>query len=219
MDVSESDKRARHLALQSQSSTKHHRSRYHHFSADGACLLIIDMQRFFIDPLSHASFPQAEHIVGNVQSLLESFRSLGLPIIFTRHGYLNDESPGIMGRWWGDVLRIDDPFSSIDDRLRPLEGERVVRKTRYSAFVGTGLENTLEELGVTRLVITGVLTHLCCESTARDAFMRDHEVFLVVDGTASDEDELHLGSLRGLADGFAMLVTTEDLIAWLVTGK
>lgn len=213
------ERKSRDYLRQVQPYVRRHRSINHPFSVNGACLLIIDMQRFFIDPLSHASFPGAEGIVGNVQSLLMAFRSHGLPVIFTRHGLLSDEPPGIMGSWWGDVLRIEDPFSSIDDRLRPLAEERIVRKTRYSAFAGTDLEEILKELGVTRLVITGVITHLCCESTARDAFMRDYEVFFIVDSTAADDEELHIGSLRALVDGFAILATTKEVMGWLDEGK
>ncbi|MDD1769673.1 MAG: cysteine hydrolase [Methanomassiliicoccales archaeon] len=184
-----------------------------------ACLIVIDMQRFFIDPISHASFRGAEGIVRNVRSILEAFRAHGLPVVFTKHALLSDEAPGIMGDWWGDVLRAEDPLSGIDDRLRPLAEERVVRKTRYSAFVRTNLEQILEELGATRLVMTGVSTHLCCESTARDAFMRDREVFFVVDATAANDDNLHVGSLRALAAGFATLATTEEMIGWLKEGR
>ena len=59
------------------------------------------------------------------------------------------------------------------------------------------------------------MTHLCCESTARDAFMHDHEVLFVVDATATDDEELHLGSLRALADGFAVLATTREVMGWM----
>lgn len=195
------------------------RSSDHNFSAKGTCLVVVDMQRFFIDPLSHASFPAAEGIVGNVRSLIEAFRERDLPVVFTRHALLSDESPGIMGEWWGDVLRDDDPLSRIDYRLRPLEGEAVLRKTRYSAYAGTDLESVLKGLRVTRLVITGVQTHLCCESTAREAFIRDYEVFVVVDATAANDEVLHIGSLRSLASGFAILATTEEMMGWLREGN
>jgi len=65
------------------------------------------------------------------------------------------------------------------------------------------------------VVITGVMTHLCCESTARDAFMRDLEVFFVIDATATDQEDLHMGSLRALADGFAIMVTTKEVLGWM----
>ena len=185
------------------------------FSTRGTALLVIDMQRFFTDPRSHASFPAAEGIIEDIQHLAAGFRSRGLPVLFTRHALLNDEPTGMMGSWWGDVLREGDPFSVIDDRLEPWPGERIIRKTRYSAFVGTNLDELLKELDVNRLIITGVMTHLCCESTTRDAFMRDHEVIFVIDATATDDEELHIGSLRALADGFAIMATTREVMSWM----
>ncbi len=192
-----------------------HRTVDHPFSMDGAALIVIDMQRYFTDPSSHASFPEADAIVWNVQLILAAFRERGLPVIFTRHALARGEDPGRMSDWWGENITIENPLSAIDERLRPLANEEVVRKTRYSAFVGTGLERILERLEITRVVIVGVMTHLCCESTARDAFMRDHEVFFIVDATATKDEELHLGSLRALADGFALLATTREVIGWM----
>ena len=186
---------------------------------EGTALLVIDMQRFFTDPSSHASFPTADTIVGNVQRVLTAFRSRGLPVIFTRHALASGEDAGAMGRWWRDVLTVDDPLSNIDERVRPSGTELVLRKTRYSAFVGTDLDDRLRASGISRLFIAGVMTHLCCESTARDAFMRDHDVFLIVDATASKNEELHLGSLRALADGFAVLADTEEVMEWIGPGR
>lgn len=185
------------------------------FIDERAALLVIDMQGYFLDPSSHASFPEAEEIMENVVRLVDSFRSSDRPIIFTRHAVRSDEDPGIMGRWWGDIPAEEDPLSQIDVRLDPDEDGAVVRKTHYSAFSGTELEAILRDLKVDKVVITGVMTHLCCESTARDAFMCDLEVFFVMDATATDQEDLHLGSLRALADGFAIIVTTEEVLDWM----
>jgi isochorismate hydrolase len=199
----------------SKGSTHRHREIDHSFSTKGAALLVIDMQRFFTDPSSHASFPEADTIIGNIRLILSTFRDHGLPVIFTRHAVVRGEDAGMMSRWWGEVLTVDNPLSAIDERVRPLTTETVVRKTRYSAFMGTDLERILDDSKITRLVIVGVMTHLCCESTARDAFMRDHEVYFIVDATASKSEELHLGSLRALADGFAILATAEEVQNWM----
>ncbi|MCJ7488592.1 MAG: cysteine hydrolase [Thermoplasmata archaeon] len=189
-----------------------YRSERHPFTPDLSALLVIDMQRFFMDESSHAFVTDSPFVAENIRKLVESYRSRGLPVIFTRHALLDDEPPGIMGTWWSDNLRISDPQSEIVDGLLPLPDEKVVRKTRYSAFLGTDLEHLLRSKGIERLVITGVMTHLCCESTARDAFMRDFEVFFVIDGTASSDDDLHESSLRCLTDGFVIPVTTEEVL-------
>jgi isochorismate hydrolase len=91
----------------------------------------------------------------------------------------------------------------------------VIRKTQYSAFFETDLDQILKKLKVSNILITGVLTHLCCETTAREAFMRNYDVFFVTDATASDKQQLHAASLRTLSDGFATLVTTNEVISWI----
>ncbi len=188
------------------------RGKRHPLTTEGSALLVIDMQRYFLDDGSHAFLADSRPVLENVSALVGRYRELGLPIVFTRHAVKEDEDAGIMGTWWGDTLREGDPMSDIVDELRPVAGEEVLRKTRYSAFIGTDLERKLRSTDVERLIITGVMTHLCCESTARDAFMRDFEVFFVVDGTCSGDDDLHISSLRCLTDGFAIPVTTEEVL-------
>lgn len=176
-----------------------------------SALLVIDMQRYFLSPSSHAYLPAAPAIVENVRRLAVSYRKLHLPIVFTRHALLPDEDAGLMGRWWGDVLREGDPRSRIIDALKPGPGDTVLRKSKYSAFLGTPLDDSLRESGVEQLLITGVLTHLCCETTAREAFSLGYEVYFPVDATATQREELHVASLRTLSSGFAVPVAVEDV--------
>ncbi len=192
-----------------------HRDARERFSPEESALLVIDMQRYFHDSTSHAHIPSSKAIVRNVQALVDAYRAISRPVIFTRYALLRDEDPGTMGRWWGDVLRDGDKMSEISPPFAPLATEAVLRKSRYSAFVGTDLETRLREAGTSNILITGVLTHLCCESTARDAFMRDFDVFMAVDGTASETEDLHVSSLKTLTDGFALPVTCSEVIRWI----
>ncbi len=192
-----------------------HRNETHRLSREHSALLVIDMQRYFLDESSHAYLPASRGIVGNVSSIIDAFRGRSLPVIYTRHAHLKDEQPGAMDRWWKDKIVEGTEMSEIVPELEPKGGEPVLRKSRYSAFVGTDLERMLRERGITGIAITGVMTHLCCETTARDAFMRDLDVFFVVDGTASDTEDLHISSLKTLTDGFAIPVSTEEVVGWL----
>ncbi len=194
-----------------------HRTERHRLVPEKSALLVIDMQGLFLDPDSHSFIPDAERIMVNVLDLLDAYRFRRLPTVFTRHALARSEDAGAMGRWWADVTRDGDKAGELDPRLGPRKGEKVLRKTRYSAFVGTGLDRHLKDGGVSSLVITGVMTHLCCESTARDAFMRDYDVFLVVDGTASKTRDLHLSSIKTLTDGFAIPVKTSEVVRCLRT--
>lgn len=189
------------------------------FQSGESALLIIDMQRFFLESSSHAYVPLAEPIIENVQRLLDAYRGASSPVVFTRHALCQGESAGAMGRWWGDVVYDDQERSRIIPQLASQAGEVVLRKTRYNAFTGTDLEKLLRKWGTTSVVITGVMTHLCCETTARDAFVRDFDVYFVTDATAAKSEDLHMASLKTLADGFATLAKTDEVIQWVSAKK
>jgi len=87
-----------------------------------------------------------------------------------------------------------------------------VFKHRYSAFYNTDLETILRCLKVEDVVITGIMTNMCCESTARGAYYRDYRVFFPADGTGSVIEEMHVASLLNLAFGFASVTTCESLL-------
>jgi isochorismate hydrolase len=183
------------------------------FIPSSSALLVIDMQQYFLKEESHAFIPSSKAIVPNIRKLINTFRSNNLPVIFTRHSLKEDEQPGIMGKWWGDFIKEESVLSDIVTSMSPLSSEVVIRKTRYSVFHGTELESLLKQKNVRSVVITGVMTHLCCETAAREAFTRDYEVFFVVDGTATQNEELHLSSLRTLSHGFSIPITTEEILS------
>ncbi len=192
-----------------------HRKRNIIFTSKSSALLVIDMQEYFCNPDSHAYFKQASRIVPNIKKLITAYRRGLLPVFFTRYALLRTEQQGSMGRWWNGVLYDDEAMASLIGSLHPLPNEPVLRKTQYSAFFETNLDSLLKNQQVTSLVITGVLTHLCCETTARDAFMRGYDVFFVTDATASDLKKFHTASLTTLSDGFATLTTTKELCTWI----
>ena len=194
------------------SSRQESRRKRFEFNVNSAALLVLDMQNYFMDPESHAHVPSGHAVLPNIRSLIGFFRSAGRPVIFTRHGLESGEDPGIMGRWWRDNVREDSSESAIIESLDVKDSDAVIRKTRYSAFVGTDLERMLKSKGVESLVIAGLTTHLCCDSTARDAFMKDFAVFFVVDATATWTEDLHVSSLKALSDGFVIPVATNDIL-------
>jgi ureidoacrylate peracid hydrolase len=182
------------------------------------CLLVIDMQNEFLEEDGTIFFHYAAEIVPNVKRLQTACRKASIPVIFTGHVH---EDPAVDGGmtavWWPEIkagrcLIKGSPGAEIYARLRPEEGEKVNWKHRYSAFYNTDLEVVLRGLGVTDLLITGVLTNVCCESTARDAFFRDFRVFFLADATASSEPEYHLGTLKNMAYAFAYVTTVDEVI-------
>lgn len=188
------------------------RRRFFPLNLTDSALIVIDMQDYFLDERSHAYIPTSNLIVPNVQSLIGKFRGKGMPVVFSRHAHKDGEDLGMMGKWWSDPMMESDPFIEISEKMPVDDADIVVHKNRYSVFHKTNLANILREKGIEKVVITGVATHLCCESTARAAFMLDFEVYFVIDGTASWDEDMHLASIKTCSDGFSVPVTTKEVL-------
>lgn len=183
-----------------------------------SALLVIDMQKFFLDPNSPTFACGGLAILPTLKLLIQAFRKSNRPVIYTRHVHHPDGiDAGIMGWWWEGMCIEGSPESEIHDYITPFSSEKVIDKHRYSAFYNTDLEIILRGLRVEDLVVTGVLTNLCCESTARDAYYRDYRVFFPADSTGSINEEMHLASLLNLAFGFAYVTTTSEILQDLHT--
>jgi isochorismate hydrolase len=181
------------------------------FDISRAALLILDMQRYFLDPDSHAFIPSAPAIVPAIERLASAFKDAGRPVLATQHVNFPEEA-GMMGQWWEDLIEPGSVAARLDPRISALVNA-VILKGRYDAFHGSILSELLGKLGIGQLVITGVMTHLCVETTARAAFVRDFAVFLPADATATYNREFHRATLLNLSHGIATITTTEtDLI-------
>jgi len=175
-----------------------------------SALLILDMQRYFLEESSHAFIPAARAIIPGIVRLIDSCSQKGLPIIFTRH--LNtDADAGMMSAWWRELIREDNTLNKIAPELDTSNGV-VLEKSQYDAFHETSLEEMLRERRVSQVIVCGVMTHLCCETTARAAFVRGLEVFFAIDGTATYSEAFHRATLLNLAHGFAVPVLIEEIV-------
>jgi nicotinamidase-related amidase len=186
------------------------------FNKDKAALLVIDMQKFFLNPASPTFTCGGIAILPGLKQLIAAFRQAGRPVIFTKHvhhpGLLD---AGILGWWWEGMCVEGSPDSEIHDDLTPLPGEKIISKHRYSAFYNTDLETVLRCLKIEELAVSGIMTNMCCESTARDAYYRDYKVFFLADGTGSINEEMHTASLLNLAFGFANVITVDNILSEL----
>ncbi len=179
----------------------------------GLALLVLDMQDFFISPESHAFIPSVPKLVPIVLELAEEFEMHNLPVIYTRH--LNTaENAEMMGRWWKDTITAENPLSKIHSAF-DTSWAGVIDKTQYDAFYDTGLDELLNQQGVSTVVITGVMTNLCCETTARAAFVRGYRVLMPVDGTATMNMELHRATTANLAHGFTKPVSVSSILRYV----
>ena len=123
-----------------------------------------------------------------------------------------------MSRHWRWLVREGTAQAELIPELAPRRGEPVFRKAQYSAFHATRLAGWLRRRRVRTLVVAGVMTHLCVETTAREAFVRELDVVVPLDACASSDRTLHLGALRGLANGFAAIPPSAALLRLLEPG-
>ncbi|NHK32054.1 MAG: isochorismatase family protein [Asgard group archaeon] len=182
------------------------------FNPVKAALLIVDMQLYFTDKNSHAFIPSSEVIFKPILDLKEKFHQLELPVIITRYG-LSDkiEEESIMIDWWNGSLKQSDPLVEIHPLIKD-DWAITVEKSTYDCFYQTNLDELLQEQQIEQIVIVGLVTHLCVETTARNAFTRNYQVFLPVDCIASYNEEIHLSSLKAAAHGFGIPATSQELL-------
>lgn len=171
-------------------------------------LLVIDLQNYFRKI--------AQPVLGNILKVIRVCRMRKIPIIFTQHGHTDPSSDGgVLGEWWGELILAGSEEWQLLPEIVVCEGDLILPKKRYSAFFETDLDQRLRTRGIKDVIIAGVMTNLCCETTARDAFMRDYHVFLLIDGTATRKEDLHLATLKNLGFGFAYLLTCDEFIQGL----
>jgi isochorismate hydrolase len=167
-------------------------------------VLFIDLQEYFRGMI--------EPMLPNLQRIITIAREKKVPLIFTQHSHKSTEGAGMLGAWWGDLIIKGTPEARLLPELNIRPGDIVIQKDRYSAFYNSDLAEKLIERNIKDLVIGGVMTNLCCETTARDAFVRDYRVFFLADGTSTGEEDYHLATLKNLSFGFATLLTCAQFI-------
>ncbi len=186
---------------------KRHRMR---LTVEHSALLVLDMQRYFIEKESHAFIPSAPAIIPRITKLIEVCEKTNIPVILTQHHNCEADA-AMMSIWWKDLMAPENPLNGIVEELQA-SSRIVIQKSQYDAFYQTELEGILLGENISQLMICGVMTHLCCETTARSAFVRGFEVFLAIDGTATCNEPFHRATLWNAAHGFAVPMLIEELI-------
>jgi len=185
-------------------------------------LLIIDMQNFFRSMCSSTT-------IANVEKLIAHFHEHTLPVLFTQHGHTREEltPPDFDGnqlvKKWGPDGSIakgsrDWEFMpEIAGLASPPGSDRscVVRKNTYDAFINTSLAEILMTEGIERVVVAGVLTDCCVDTTARGAFNRGYETWVVGDACSSANRRQHEAGLRGFGFAFGEVLETEEVLGRL----
>jgi nicotinamidase-related amidase len=191
-------------------------------------LLVIDVQREYFDPDGSAFVEHAADIVPTINRLIDAFKARGLPVIFVQH--MNRADGSDAGRM-GDFAGADEEESFVEGtprvelipELHVRPGDTRVVKRRYSSFLGTDLEAVLRTAQVRAVVVCGLMTSFCCETTARDAHGRDYEVLFVADanegpdledasGRLVPHDAVLRSTLTALGAGFAEIVAAAEVV-------
>jgi len=186
-------------------------------------VLVVDMQRAFFDnndSLGQAGIdvtPLQAAIPGSIK-LVNLARASGVPVIFTRYVYM----PGMVdfGRKYGANAETRKKTNSLGYGTDEIEiipelgvrpDEVVIDKSRPSSFYGTRLEPVLTGMGVRNLIVCGVTTNICVETTVRDAGQKDYGTFVVADAVGEFLPERNHYALFGMAWSFANVVNLADI--------
>src|SRR6188474_3227804 len=204
------------------------RGREHIFddlSPSKTALVVVDMQNGFMVPeLGHAACKMAHEIVPNINRLAQAVRDTGGAVIWIQTAYTDETltswstlygmmKPAGRERRKFSLSRANKGYD-IFSGLKVEKADVIVEKNRYSAFIqgSSNIEEVLRSRGLDTLLITGTVTDVCCESTARDAMMRNFKVVMVSDGNAADNDEEHNATLRSIYLTFGDVMDTPMLI-------
>lgn len=177
-----------------------------------AVLLVHDMQRYFLDFFPPGTSPVTE-LTQNAVMLREAAVAVGVPVVYTAQpGAMTRSERGLLHDIWGAGMSGDPQVRAIVADVAPGERDVVLTKWRYSAFVGSRLEELLEEWQRSQLVVCGVYAHIGCLMTAMDAFSRDVEAFLVADAIADFTAEDHRLTLAWATAQCAATPVTADVL-------
>jgi ureidoacrylate peracid hydrolase len=190
-----------------------------------AAVIVVDLQNCFVENSPFAA-PSALKVVAKLNVLTARYRAAGSTIIWTRHVVRPDHSDlGILGQTMPPVAQgvIDDGTTSaaLHPSVAVQDGDIVLAKPHFGAFHATELETILRARGIDTVVIGGIATNFCCETTAREAHAREFKVLFLDDATATFDlldtagdlipvEQVQRVTLATLAFGFAEVLSVAE---------
>jgi ureidoacrylate peracid hydrolase len=191
-------------------------------------LVVVDMQNGFMPTeTAHAPCPTAVEIVPNINRLAQAVRATGGAVVWIQTAY-TDETLTSWSTLYGMVgpkgaerrrrsLSVGGKGYELWPELKVETADLILEKKRYSAFIqgSSNIEEVLRDRGLDTLLITGTVTNVCCESTARDAMMRNFKTVMITDGNAANTDEDHNAALNNFYLTFGDVMSTDFAIGCL----
>ena len=198
------------------------------FDPARTALLVVDMQNGFLMPgVAHALCQNAQEIVPNINRLARAVRSAGATVVWIQTVYKEETRTS-----WSVSCEMAGP-AATERRIKSLtrgnkgwelwpeleakQNDLYVEKTRFSAFIqdSSNIEEVLRGRGIDTVMVTGTVTNVCCDSTARDAMLRNFRTIMITDGNASFTDEEHNAALTTFYLVFGDIMSTDFAIACL----
>jgi ureidoacrylate peracid hydrolase len=193
-----------------------------------SALVVVDMQNAFMLPgVAHSLCPMAEKIVPNINRLARAVRDTGGTVFWIKTTFTEEAL-----RSWSTYFEMTTP-QRVAKRIEALTADSlghalwngldvqpqdpIVEKNRFSAFIqgSSDLAAALRARGLDTVLVTGTVTNVCCESTARDAMMLNFKTIMVTDGNAAATDADHNASLIAFYLTFGDIMSTDMLIGCL----
>jgi nicotinamidase-related amidase len=171
-------------------------------------VLVIDVINDFVTGALGSE--RAAAIVPKIHKLLSHARRLGVLVVYVTDSHL----PGVDKEFeiWPRHAEKGSEGAKIVEEIRPQEGDYHIEKRRYSCFYATGLDALLRELGIDVIVLTGLVTNICIQHTAADAFFRGYRVVVPRDCVQAPTEEAQEASLRYMEEMYRAEITSSDAL-------
>ena len=199
--------------------------------AGRTALVVVDMQNYFVAEGFAAEVPKARDIVPNINRMAKALRAAGGTVV-----WVQTTATGALEQWANHHAHMLTPdrkekrLTQLNEghdgfkvypKLEPLPADLRIKKVKYSAFIAgsSDIDGQLKNLGIDTLLVTGTVTNVCCESTARDAMMLDYRVVMLSDGNASLTDQEHAASLNNFLIFFGDVMTTDEAASRLIPAE
>ena len=196
---------------------------YFKVDLEKCALLVIDMQNSFVEEGAVFEAPEGRDIIPNIDRLVEYARERRIPLIWTQSdhsppggGLILDRYPVI--KQTTELWKGDKSFELYPDMVQPRDEEHRIVKHKYDAFHDTDLDTVLKNLDRDTIILTGVATEVCCESTARAAFFHEYKVVFVRDATAAFNPDLQDLTCDRMDRLFARVMNTDEILSILNDG-
>ena len=183
-----------------------------------SAVVVIDMQNSFVAQGAVFETPRGRDIIPNIEKVVTYARDHRIPVIWTQSDHSPPGGGRILDRYpvikhTRELWKGDESFDLYRNMLQPLGDEHRIVKHKYDAFHDTDLDTVLKNLGLDTIVILGVATEVCCESTARAAFFNEYKVVLLRDATAAFVPDLQEQTCDRIDTLFGRVMETDEFLA------